>query len=326
VSYQDGVMMDRTDQIDAEREALTLGHLVRSSPVAQLLLRWPVEGAEPVIEALNERLDLQSGTSAMLMIDLDDFKEVNDSLGHETGDRLLHKVGRRIAGRARPGDFVARLGGDEFAVILFGANGDVARERAASLVNAINRPFTIGHLRLRVRASIGVAEFGEDASTASDLVRCADVAMYCAKARGSEVERYASEIDNFGSERLSLVADLEVAISEGHLRLAHQPVIDVATGRVVGTEVLSRWTHPRHGVIRPDIFIELAEVSGQMKDLTRWVVRQALDDLRRFNEAGHDLEVSINLSVRNRGDLGHGSHHLEEHHRVGEIARTAVHR
>ena len=398
-----GVLLDRTEQIDAEREALAFGHLVASSPIGQMLLRCDGDG--PVIDALNQtcqrilgmgpdavgmRLDQQQSSlrladlislmpdsashrtiefhgadgrvhqatvrriderscsidflditerveagrrlhaqarhdhltglpnrrafiealdarialpgqppTAVLIIDLDRFKDINDSLGHETGDQLLCNIGQRILGRCRHSDVVARLGGDEFAVVLPDMTPQAAAQRAAELVEVINQPVNVGDLRLRVHASIGVAGYPVDAEDSSELMRCADVAMYLAKNRGSYVERYDNDNASLGRDRLALVADLEQAISNEQLFLHHQPLIDVRTGAIIGTEVLARWQHPQRGTMRPDTFIELAEVSGQMKNLTRWVIRRALHDLRQLGQAGQHLEVSVNLSVRN---------------------------
>jgi diguanylate cyclase (GGDEF)-like protein/PAS domain S-box-containing protein len=253
------------------------------------------------IEALDERIACpQGGDTAVLIIDLDEFKEINDSLGHDTGDHLLQSVGRRIAARAKGNDLVARLGGDEFAIIFYDAIPALAEARARELVDAINQPVAVGDLRLRVRASVGVATCPGSAETAEELVRCADVAMYHAKKRSSSVEVYRPDIDNFGSDRVELVAELEQAIASDQLLLLHQPLVDLQSGGgIIGTEVLARWEHPTRGIIGPDVFIELAEVSGQMKNLTRWVLRRALSDLREMREAGHDVEISVNLSVHN---------------------------
>lgn len=264
-----------------------------------------------LIEALEDEVGSGGGHPiALLMIDLDDFKDVNDALGHETGDRLLVDVARRLGAAVTEGELAARLGGDEFAVLLPGVDRSEAKERAAAIVALICQPVELGDLRLRVRASVGLAACPEDAADATELVRRADVAMYTAKQRSSSVEAYDPCLDPFDRDRLALAAELEDAIVRDELVLHHQPVIDVATGRMIGTEALVRWMHPRLGMVPPAAFIELAEVSGLIRPLTRWVVRQALSDLAGFGS--DELEVSVNLSVRN----------LYEHDLVAWFATT----
>lgn len=252
------------------------------------------------LEVLQRHLDGTGGaTTAVLILDLDDFKEINDSLGHHTGDDLLRNVSRKLREAVGAENVVARLGGDEFAVILPRADPEEVTGRARQIADMINQPVHIGDLRLRVRASVGIALHPQDAVTVDDLVRCADIAMYRAKAHGKEPLRYDSSVDLYGTERLTLLGDLDTAIADGQLLLHHQPLFDVATGRVLGTEALVRWRHPRLGLIPPVRFVELAEVSGQIKPLTRWVIRQALTDIVAMGEPWQNLEVSVNLSVRN---------------------------
>ncbi len=252
------------------------------------------------LESLEARLsDPGDEPTALLILDLDDFKEINDSLGHHTGDELLRSVADRIRAGARDGEIVARLGGDEFAVILPGLPAAEVTERGRLLAEAINAPVLVGDLRLRVRASIGIAVHPADAADAGELMARADIAMYQAKSHGSGPVRYDAALDLFGRERVTLVGDLDMAITSGQLVLHHQPLFDVASGRVLGTEALVRWNHPRLGLLPPAKFIELAEVSGQIKPLTRWVIRQALTDLQTLGDPWSELEVSINLSVRN---------------------------
>jgi diguanylate cyclase (GGDEF)-like protein len=253
-----------------------------------------------LVEAIEERLgDPARPSGSLLLIDLDEFKEINDALGHETGDRLLCSIGARIVNCVGDGGLVGRLGGDEFAVLLRTAEGPASVRVAEKIAEVVNAPVVLGDLRLRVRASIGVADHPSDADAVTELLRCADVAMYRAKRRSTSVERYDRRRDGADTGHLALVADLEQAIADGQLLLHHQPLIETATGAVVGTEVLTRWQHPTRGLLAPDLFIELAEMSGQMKQLTRWVIRRALQDLVDLGEAGRDLEVSVNLSVRN---------------------------
>ena len=252
------------------------------------------------LEAVDERLRAQPGRgAAVVVMDLDDFRNINDSLGHETGDRLLERIGARLAERVRDGDLLARLGGDEFAVLLTDAGPDAARLRADDLVRTVNTPVEVGQLRLRVRATAGVAAYPDDATDVTALMRRADAAMHVAKERGSEVERHRPGAERTALERLARSSELERAIADGQLTLRHQPLIDTAGGEIIGTEALVRWIHPDLGMVPPDEFIPLAEASGHIRELTRWVIARGLDDLRSLGDEGARLELSINLSVRN---------------------------
>jgi diguanylate cyclase (GGDEF)-like protein/PAS domain S-box-containing protein len=251
------------------------------------------------LEFLVETLADGSGTTALFMLDLDDFKEINDSLGHSTGDDMLRRVSERLLKAVRPGALVTRLGGDEFAVIVSDIDPAEVAGSAARIAELVNQPVYIEDLRLRVRASVGIALYPQDADSVDELVRCADIAMYRAKAHGREPLRYDSSNDLYGTERLTLLGDLDTAISQGDLLLNHQPLFEVATGRMMGTEALVRWQHPRLGLIPPVRFIELAEVSGQVKRLTRWVIRRALTEIASLGPDWDQIDVSVNLSVRN---------------------------
>jgi diguanylate cyclase (GGDEF)-like protein/PAS domain S-box-containing protein len=250
-------------------------------------------------EEVGTALDGSEGSTALLMLDLDDFKEINDSLGHGTGDDVLRYVSDRLREAVRPGHVVARLGGDEFAVAMAGIDPAEVVGIATQIAEMVDQPVYVGDLRLRVRASTGIALYPQDADSVDELLRCADIAMYRAKAHGREPLRYDSTTDLYGTERLALLGDLEHAITHGELLLHHQPLFDVGTGRMMGTEALVRWQHPRLGLIPPARFVELAEVSGQVKGLTRWVIRQALIEISSLGPDWGDIDVSVNLSVRN---------------------------
>jgi diguanylate cyclase (GGDEF)-like protein/PAS domain S-box-containing protein len=251
------------------------------------------------LEALVRALADGPGTTALFMLDLDDFKEINDSLGHSTGDDMLRRVSERLLEAVDPTTFVARIGGDEFAVIVTGAEPIEVTGLATRIAELVNQPVDIEDLRLRVHASVGISLYPQDADTVEDLVRCADIAMYRAKVYGGEPSRYDSSTDLHGTERLTLLGDLDNAITQGDLLLHHQPLFDVTTGCITGTEALVRWQHPRLGLIPPARFIELAEVSGQVKRLTRWVIRQALIEIASLGPDRDQIDVSVNLSVRN---------------------------
>ena len=242
--------------------------------------------------------------AAVMLMDLDRFKEVNDTLGHHNGDLLLREVSRRLAMVVRRGDTVARLGGDEFAVLL--PNLSTVQEAvhtAERLADAVREPVTVDELSLEIGVSIGIAVAPEHGGDASTLLQRADVAMYEAKGARQSVALYSAERDTYSPKRLALAAELRQALDQGDILVYHQPKADLATGRVVGTEALVRWRHPEHGLLGPDEFIPVAEHTGIIAGLTTHVLREALAQCREWNDAGHELSVAVNLSVRSLLDI-----------------------
>ena len=233
---------------------------------------------------------------AVLLLDLDRFKDVNDSLGHATGDELLRLVAARLASVLRPRDVFARLGGDEFAVIAPVGNAEDALTVAGRLRTALQGPFEIGAAVLYVDASIGVALGPGQAETADELLQLADLAMYAAKERGEDALVYDEARDGAGRHRLELVAQLRDAIASGQMFLDYQPKIMLGTGRMIGVEALVRWRHPERGVLGPQHFVELAESSGTMAALTASVMDLALAQTRRWHDEGLPLTVAVNVS------------------------------
>jgi len=244
-----------------------------------------------------------NGSLALLMMDLDRFKEVNDTFGHHWGDELLRQVAARLQGTLRATDTVARLGGDEFAVVLPSAGDAAEASRAArKLQQALEIPFIVEGQALDARASVGIAlcpEHGEDPDT---LLRHADVAMYVAKRAGGGFSVYTSEQDYHSPGRLSLVGELRRAIEDDELVLYYQPKVNVRDGSLVGVEALVRWDHPLHGLMLPDDFVPLAEQSGLIEPLSRWVLNTALRQLRDWSDLGLQVPVAVNLSMRNLHD------------------------
>jgi diguanylate cyclase (GGDEF)-like protein/PAS domain S-box-containing protein len=241
---------------------------------------------------------------ALLVMDLDQFKEVNDALGHDHGDRLLIEMSRRLRRELGEADTIARLGGDEFAVLLTEAGNLAGARHVAGVIEAaLEQPFHLGGISLQVNASIGIAVYPDHAVDAETLARRADVAMYTAKRSGGGTAVYSPEHDQSSVRRLALMGELRRAIAEDELTLHYQPVIELATGRVRAVEALVRWEHPVHGLTPPSEFIELAAVSGLIQPLTRWVLEHAIDQLRAWREIGIHLRVAVNLSARNLYDI-----------------------
>ena len=247
--------------------------------------------------------------AAVLFLDLDNFKNVNDTLGHEAGDRLLQAVSQRLIESTRASDTVARLGGDEFAILLegFSDSGEV-EHLAAALLGKLDQSFLIGNAQLNVSASIGVALSADDTDTDA-LLGQADIAMYHAKAAGkSRFVVFHPKMQELLQERLRLQADLQTAIDDGQFVVEYQPVVDLETRALVGLEALVRWRPPALGLLMPARFIQIAEDTGHIVDLGRWVLNRACQDLRAWREtvAGGDaLRLAVNISARHlqHGDL-----------------------
>ncbi len=239
--------------------------------------------------------------AALLLIDLDRFKEINDTLGHHTGDQFLKQIGPRIQSvLGTQSALVCRLGGDEFAVLLRQVeSAEAAQVTAEALLAAIKRPFVIDGIALEIGASIGISLFPTHGRDSHALLRCADIAMYQAKRASSGTAVYNAGSDPYTTERLAMMADLARAIREGQLFLEYQPKVAIATRNVVGVEALVRWRHPQYGIVEPNDFIPLAEMSDSIHSLTYWVIDAALAQQRQWRESGLTLPVAINLSPRN---------------------------
>ncbi|HEX3455356.1 MAG TPA: EAL domain-containing protein [Gaiellaceae bacterium] len=246
----------------------------------------------------------RTGEVAVMFLDLDRFKEVNDTLGHESGDVLLREVGQRLAHSLRAGDTVARLGGDEFAVLATGLDdADDALLVARKLRQSVEWPFTLRGLTLEVETSIGIALFPEHGTDADTLLRHADVAMYQCKEAHSGVGIYSPERDVYSPDRLKLLGELRRAIEQNELVLYYQPKVSLRTSEVTGFEALVRWQHPEQGLLTPERFIPFAEHTGLVKPLTRYVMREAVRACAKWQERGLELGVAVNLSARDLLDL-----------------------
>jgi diguanylate cyclase (GGDEF)-like protein len=246
-----------------------------------------------------ERVLRGDDPAAMLLIDLDRFKEVNDTLGHDYGDALLIEVAERLGAALRRGDTLARLGGDEFAVLVAGApDREAVVEMATRLQDALRRPFALRGVAVELEASIGVALYPEHGTTIGRLLQRADVAMYDAKRGRRGVATYTAARDPYSADRLGLLAELRSAIERDELILHYQPKVCLETGEPVGVEALVRWEHPTRGLLFPDAFIPVAERTGAVADLTRWVVDRALAECREL-----ELPVAVNLAAANIVDV-----------------------
>ena len=239
----------------------------------------------------------------LVLIDLDHFKDFNDTLGHPVGDTILVTVGERLVAAAPEDSTVHRLGGDEFAVI---ARGDLAtgQEVARDLLACFDEQLHIEGLELIVRASAGVAVAPEHGDTVDVLMKNADIALYHAKLERDRISVFAPEFDVNTVERLQMLADVHAALDTRQLHVVYQPQVDLADGRIVGVEALVRWQHPRGHAIAPDDFIPLAENSGLIFPLTAYVLDEALAQHARWSEQGFDLRMAVNLSARHLSDLG----------------------
>jgi len=254
-----------------------------------------------LLDRLEHALSRRDGRVAVLYLDLDDFKAVNDRLGHAAGDELLKAVASRLRGCLRAHDTPARLGGDEFAIVLEEASAEVAREVADRLVETLGRPFALSGGDGRVAASVGVALSAQHRGGAEHLLQCADLAMYEAKHAGKgRVCDFHPELQTAVMRRHSLKDDLEYAIERDELRLCYQPIVDLRDGSMSAAEALLRWEHPEWGTVSPAAFIPVAEESGLIVRLTQFVLERACRDAMRWPAAGdgRPLPVHVNLSVR----------------------------
>jgi diguanylate cyclase (GGDEF)-like protein len=279
--------------------AVALAHRAFHDPLTGLANRTLL------VERLNDVLSMPiPGRSvAVLMLDLDDFKRVNDSLGHAAGDGLLREMSSRLRTALRPADLAARLGGDEFAIVLDDvASADDAQHAAERVLLALSLPMTIGDRTVSVRASIGVAVADGTHPSTDELLRNADLAMYVAKGQGkSRVRVFESTMHEEVLARLELESELAHAVERAELVLHYQPVVELESGAITGFEALVRWNHPTRGLLQPNDFIPLAEETGQVLPIDRWVLLHACAQARQWQRDGlaaDDFEVSVNLSTR----------------------------
>jgi diguanylate cyclase (GGDEF)-like protein len=287
----------RAAQVSAEKE-----HQALHDPLTDLPNRSSFD------EALQRRMaqPRQRGQrAAVILIDLDRFKEVNDTLGHHAGDELLRQIGPRLHSVLPPEATVSRFGGDEFAVLL-PEIGDEVDAQAAGLriAHAIEEPFCVDGFNLEVQASIGVALHPDHGGLSDELIKRADIAMYVAKRLQTGTEIYDPEQDHHSTRRLELVSELRKAIIDGQIVLYYQPKLDLATGEVLSAEALVRWMHPRLGLVSPADFVPVAEHTGLIRPLTSHVLTTAVRQAAAWRSSGREVAVAVNLSARNLHDGG----------------------
>ena len=309
--WLDGVILDVTDQVLAEQDrdraedALRQqAELNRHQALHDALTELPnrVLFQDRVRQAI--RAAQRAGARiAVLVMDLDRFKEINDTLGHASGDRLLVEAARRLHTTLRGADSIARLGGDEFGVLLHDASAAGVAAAAARISAAFEAPLALEGLPLQIEASIGAATYPEHAHDVEGLIQRADVAMYVAKRDNTGWALYDRGQDRNQPERLSLISELRRAIDERELVLHYQPKLELRSGRVRSVEALVRWQHPTRGLVAPGEFIDVAQETSLIKPFTLYIIDEALRQCREWSAEGHTLAVAVNVSTRNLIDL-----------------------
>jgi diguanylate cyclase (GGDEF)-like protein/PAS domain S-box-containing protein len=309
--WLDGVLLDVTEQVLAEQDrdraeaalrqqAELNRHRARHDSLTGLPNRvlFQDRAGHVILAAQREGRGV-----AVMVMDLDRFKEINDTLGHASGDRLLVEAARRLRATLCDADTIARLGGDEFAILLHDGSPDAVAGAAARIQTAFTDPFWLDGLPLQIEASVGAATYPEHASDVAGLIQRADIAMYVAKRGNSGWEMYDHSQDGHQPQRLSLISELRRAVDERELVLHYQPKLDLRSGQVASVEALVRWHHPTRGLVGPNEFIDVAQETSLIKPLTLYVIDDALRQCRAWLQDGLTLAVAVNVSTRNLIDL-----------------------
>ena len=307
-----GLVLNTRDVSDRKELEQELAHRNLHDPLTDLANRALFK--ESVDRALR-RTGRNGRAVAVVYLDVDDFKHVNDSLGHEAGDRLLAKVADRIRTCVRPYDVAARLGGDEFAILLENADLRVASSVAERILREMEEPIHVDGREISTHGSLGIA-VGGPGDDVEDLMRNADVAMYTAKAKGkSRYEVFQPTMNTSAVERMELAAELRKAVEGKQFVLHYQPIVGLADGQILGVEALVRWKHPERGMVPPNDFIPTAEETGLIVPIGRWVLNEACRQLRQWQDRHGDLPLtmSVNASVKQ----------LQDSHFVSDV-RTAL--
>ena len=308
-----------SDITDRKQQEFTIQHQATHDSMTDLPNRIVLH--DRLLHAIQEAERGQEPL-AVLMMDLDRFKEINDTLGHHVGDLVLQEVAVRLQNLVRKSDTVARFGGDEFAVVLPGVDASKVVPIVNKILKALEPSVVIDeHNHLHIETSIGIALYPEHGEDPTSLIKCADIAMYAAKHSNNGYSIYDAAQDQHSADRLSLTANLRRAIDADELVLHYQPKIDLGSGQVVGVEALVRWQHPTLGLLFPDAFIPLAERCGLINPLTFRVLRIAIHQHHQWNQAGLELAIAINLSARTLQDLGFPVQVAESMLRLGMDAK-----
>jgi diguanylate cyclase (GGDEF)-like protein len=255
-------------------------------------------------EVVEERIaaaQLAGDQFVVMLMDLDRFKEINDTLGHHYGDVLLRDLGPRLVSAIGPLGLVARLGGDEFAILPAEATHEltIIEQVVSRLTQCVSEPFAVDELSLEVGASIGISRFPDDGVDSHALLRCADIAMYAAKEAQTDYKLYAAEQNQHSVRRLSVLSDIRHALASDEIVVHYQPIVDLDDLSVTGAEGLVRWQHPEHGLIPPGAFVQTVEQTGLIGPLTRHVLERSIAECTSWRKDGRDMSVAVNLSVRN---------------------------
>jgi diguanylate cyclase (GGDEF)-like protein len=284
-----------TAAMSLERERQALHDELTGLPNRKLLFQKARDGIDTAVAEQTQVV--------LFLLDLDRFKEINDTLGHQVGDKLLQLVGRRLASTVREQDTVARLGGDEFAILVEGVDDlQLALDLAELVRSALSAPFRSDGMSFEIEASIGIATFPDHGGDFETLLQRADVAMYVAKERKTGIELYSPDSDRHSTMRLGMLAELRRALDSHELELYYQPKADLRTGDVVGVEALLRWKHAERGMVPPDEFIPLAEQTGLMRHVTQFVVDEVLAQVARWWQDGIRVQAAINVCARDLYD------------------------
>ncbi len=294
VSVENGRLVDRLRRQAKENEYHALHDPLTGLPNRSLFhrrLAGALLGEEGAVKA------------AVMIMDLDRFKEVNDTLGHHRGDQLLRELAQRVRDRLDAGITIARLSGDEFAILVPGGDREAAEKVGECILDALRAPFFLEEMTLQLGGSIGIALAPEHGQDTDGLLQRADVAMYMAKEAQSGLQVYEPDRDEYSPARLALASELREGIAAQQLKVAYQPKADLRTGAIVGVEALVRWDHPKHGEMLPESFLPVAERNGLLRPLTLSVLEEAVRQCSDWWRSGLELAVSVNLSARNLLDL-----------------------
>lgn len=333
IAYQAGAMViDQTSELQAQTAALEhqaqrgITHDPLTDLPNRVLLRDRIERAIAMVQVENTHL-------AILLVGLNRFKEVNNTLGHHSGDRLLKQVATRLQAVIREHDSVARMGGDEFAILLpRAASPNEATQVARKVLAALEPLFDLEGLTLNMDAGMGIVLFPQHGGDADTLLQRANIAMYVAKQRKTGFVVYDNNLDQHSPQRLTLMGELRQGISHDQLLLHYQPKINSATSKITEVEALVRWQHPHHGLMQPNDFIPLAGRTGLIKPLTQWVLNQSLKKCQAWQRQGFDISIAVNLSTQDLLDPEFldtvvgllASYEVEPAHLILEITESAT--